>query len=258
MAHSPKVFPFLFQLFSTMLFSSICSVNQPMITDDGDTADYRHLEIYFYSTIESAPLTSWWTAPALEFDYGLTPRIELHMIIPYLTVIPHPARRASGFSDFEVGFKATLLTESKYLPKVSFAPVVELPVGSAKRNLGNGRSWYKFPLWIEKNWQAWSTYGGGGYIYNGEPGMDNAYFGGWVIQRNYSERLLISAEIYTQTALAKSFGQVLQDQGAVTLLNVGINYQWLRQLAVQVSAGHNIFGVQQWYSYMGLFYDLTV
>ena len=31
-----------------------------------------------------------------------------------------------------------------------------------ERGLGNGRAWCKIPLWIQKSWGPWTTYGGGG------------------------------------------------------------------------------------------------
>ena len=38
----------------------------------------------------------------------------------------------------------------------------ELPTGSATKGLGVGKTWYKVPLWAQKSFGPWTTYGGGG------------------------------------------------------------------------------------------------
>ena len=38
----------------------------------------------------------------------------------------------------------------------------EIPTGSAARGLGVGKTWYKVPLWVQKSFGPWTTYGGGG------------------------------------------------------------------------------------------------
>ena len=41
--------------------------------------------------------------------------------------------------------------------------MVELPTGSYSKGLGVGKTWYKFPIWIQKDLDPWTTYGGAGY-----------------------------------------------------------------------------------------------
>lgn len=250
-------FVFLLRLGWLLFIPLVTKAAQPMISDDAGTAKKNEFDFYLFSTLYKTPLTTWWIAPGLEVDYGVTSALELHLSIPYLTISSKDITRARGLSDIEVGLKLRFLEEQAYLPGIAFAPVVELPTGNVNRNLGNGRAWYEFPIWFAKNWPKFEVYGGGGYIYNGEPGIKNAYFLGGVFQYNYNDNLQISFEIYSQSALSNNFGNV-QDEGYYTFFNSGISYTFYPHLALQFAIGHSFLGVPQWYNYVGLYYDVTV
>lgn len=247
-----------YALVFNLSFYYLSFASQPMISDDGGTADYRQLQIYLSSNLYNTSKTNWLTAPAIEIDYGIIPRLELHLLIPYLNLHIMHIGNTSGLSDIETGFKAALILESTYVPLISIEPFIEWPTGNAKRNLGNGRAWYKFPIWLEKNWHNWKVYGGGGYIYNTEPLMKNVYYTGLVIERIYSERFQLSGEIFSETAYASNSPESIPDLGAYTVLNIGINYQLLPHFAFQIALGHSIAGVSQWYGYAGIFQDFKI
>ena len=41
--------------------------------------------------------------------------------------------------------------------------MIEAPTGNADRGLGVGATWYRLPVWMQKDWNHWTTYGGGGF-----------------------------------------------------------------------------------------------
>ncbi len=41
--------------------------------------------------------------------------------------------------------------------------MLELPTGSSRLGLGNGQVWARLPLWVQKSYGKWMTYGGAGY-----------------------------------------------------------------------------------------------
>jgi len=53
-------------------------------------------------------------------------------------------------------------------------------------------------MWLQKSWGPWTTYGGGGYVINPAPGQRNYCFGGWLLQRDFSERLTLGGEFFAQ------------------------------------------------------------
>jgi len=77
-----------------------------------------------------------------------------------------------------------------------------LPTGNAERNLGTGSTHAFLPLWLQKDFGKWTTYGGGGYWINPGPGNKNYWFVGWVLQRQVTDSLAIGGEIFHQTSFA--------------------------------------------------------
>jgi hypothetical protein len=81
-------------------------------------------------------------------------------------------------------------------------PLVELPTGNQDRGLGAGHVRVFLPLWVQKSFGEWTTYGGGGYWINQDEhlGDKNYWFFGWLLQRKITEHLTLGGEIFHQTA----------------------------------------------------------
>jgi hypothetical protein len=58
------------------------------------------------------------------------------------------------------------------------------------------------PIWAQKSFGDWTTYGGGGYwINHGGGTIDKDYwFFGWLLQKKVTDRLTIGGELFHQTA----------------------------------------------------------
>ena len=87
-----------------------------------------------------------------------------------------------GPGDPEVSVKYRLLTAEPddSWPQIGIFPMLEVPTGNAERNLGTGSTHAFLPLWLQKDFGKWTTYGGGGYWINPGPGNKNYWFVGWV------------------------------------------------------------------------------
>lgn len=108
----------------------------------------------------------------------------------------------TGLGDIELGAKYRFVTpgQNDWWPQIGTFPLVEIPTGDAKRGLGAGY-WQEFlPLWVQKDFGKWTTYGGGGYWINPGPGNRNFWFAGWLLQRQVTEKLAVGAEVFHQTA----------------------------------------------------------
>ena len=68
--------------------------------------------------------------------------------------------------------------------------------------LGAGHVRVYLPVWLQKSFGDWTTYGGGGYwINHGGGTMDqNYWFFGWLLQKKVTDKLVIGGEIFHQTA----------------------------------------------------------
>ncbi|MGB8898965.1 MAG: hypothetical protein WCC90_06850 [Methylocella sp.] len=55
------------------------------------------------------------------------------------------------------------------------------------------------PLWVQKDFGDWTTYGGGGYWINPGPGNKNFWFAGWVLERKITDKLTLGVALFHQT-----------------------------------------------------------
>ncbi len=171
----------------------------PFFTDDPEPVELKHWEIYFASQYSQTEDSRSGTAPLIDANYGAFPNLHLHVALPAVFNHPDGEPTAYGYGDTELGFKYRVIQETDLCPQVAIYPAVDLPTGDSDRGLGNGKTQAFFPLWLQKSWGPWTTYGGGGYWIN--PGEDRQNWGyfGWVVQRSLFQNLLLGAELFHRT-----------------------------------------------------------
>lgn len=182
----------------------------PYLTDDPVPTDDGGLEIYeFATTTKDAGVATETQAPSLEVNWGAVRNIQISATFTYnfLSVPVHPSdvvpqgipgTTVSGYGDTEFGVKYRFLQETAERPQISFYPSIEIPTGNSQNGIGNGRIWYRLPVWAQKSWGRWTTYGGGGYALNSAPGTTNFGFGGALLQRDLSDNVSVGGELYYQ------------------------------------------------------------
>ena len=147
----------------------------------------------------------------------------------------------------EFGLKYRFIQETDYRPMVGVFPLLEIPTGDVNRGLGNGRAWGKLPLWLQKSWGSWTTYGGGGYAINPAPEQRNYYFGGWLLQRNFGERLTLGGEIFAQ-------GKSSDDTRSFAVFNLGGFFKITPNFQILFTGGHTLAGGNHTIGYLGLYW----
>ena len=179
----------------------------PFVTDDPQPVPYQHFEFYNLSLGTAIRGDTAGAGPAWEYNYGIIPDGQIHIIAPLSF---DSQAGAYGKGDTELGFKYRLINEDKsgLLPMVGIYPLLELPTGDESRGLGAGYTRAYFPVWLQKSFDDWTTYGGGGYWINQGGGTVNRdyWFFGWLLQKQVTKQLAIGVEIYHQTATV-SFGE---------------------------------------------------
>ena len=238
--HIARALPFLLIL----LCAAPVFAGPPFQTDDPEPVPWHHYEAYLFSTVDHASGSSAWVLPAFEFNIGATPNLQLHAIIPAAYVTP-----AGSYSigDVELGAKYRFLRENDKRPEVGIFPLVEVPTGNSRLGLGNGQVWARLPVWIQKSYGPWTTYGGVGYQINHAPGMKDSLFGGWLIQRQATKRLVLGTEVYSQEAQAIGARQT-------TFLDAGGYYNFRENLSLLFMLGHTVSGERHTVGYLGLYY----
>jgi hypothetical protein len=218
----------------------------PFLTDDPAPVDYQHWEAYLFANGDHGQDDYAINGPAMELNYGVLPDTQLHLVVPMTTVGGNGAPTVSGLGDTEFGIKYRFLHETNGWPQIGIFPMVELPTGDASRGLGNGRAWFRLPLWIQKSFGPWTTYGGGGVALNSAPGQRDYPFGGWMVQRAFGERLSLGGEIFAQGAMADG------DKGFAAL-NFGGSYNLNEHFSLLFSAGHSVAGDRHTLWYFGFY-----
>ena len=146
-----------------------------------------------------------------------------------------------------MGCKLRLLDESDASPQIGVFPMVELPTGDAARGLGNGHVWFRIPLWVQKSWGPWTTYGGGGWVVNRAAGQRDHAFAGWLLQRGFGKRLTLGGEVFAQGAdTPGGDGSTFADLGGFLNFTPGCSLLF--------SAGRTLAGGRHTIAYLGLYW----
>ncbi len=221
---------------AAMLLASGATVaGPPFRTDDPEPVDYQHWEVYGFSTATHIKGDTSGILPGVEINYGAAPDLQLHLIAPLAFDKPDGGGWQSGYGDTELGVKYRFVHEDEkgWRPMVGVFPLLELPTGNAERGLGTGHAHEFLPLWLQKSFGEWTTYGGGGYGINSGGGNKNYWFAGWLLQRQITDQLAIGGEIFHQTA---------DTQGGKdsTGFNIGGIYDFTEHHHLLLSAGRGV------------------
>ncbi len=151
----------------------------PYSTDDAGTPAKGHYEINVGSQITSVRGDQFGTVLGVEVNYGLTDRVELHAFAP-LAFDNALSGSAVGPGDDELGVKYRFLDDDEHgwAPNIGIAPALELPSGSAQRNLGTGHVHGVIPLVLDKAFKRWNVFANAGYTVNPGAGSGNSWFSG--------------------------------------------------------------------------------
>jgi hypothetical protein len=238
-------FPFLFALSGG--FAGTVLAGPPFHTDDPQPVDFHHWEAYCFSTLDQTRDGRATQSPALEFNWGVVRNVQLHLELPLASFRPPSGPTSWGAGDVEVGVKYRFIQEDSHRPQVGIFPMLELPTGNAHRGLGNGQAWARLPLWMQKSYGPWTTYGGGGYIVNPAPGMRSHILGGWLLQRDLGKRLTLGGELYAEGASGMG-------TRSSTLLDLGGYYNFTPHFSFLFSLGRNPVGAAHTIAYFGLYW----
>jgi len=245
MSSSFKTFiPAIIALF---LLANQMHAGPPFLTDDPEPVPYQNYEAYIFSTLDHSAGNTSIQAPAFEFNMGVITNLQLHMVMPLAYSSPSVGNSTYGFSDIELGAKFRFVEETEHFPQIAIFPLLELPTGNASRGLGNGETWGKIPLWLQKSWGPWTTYGGGGYTLNQAMGQRDYPFGGMLLQRDINERLTLGGEIFAQ-------GRASDDGHAFTVFNLGGMYKFTPNFSLLFTGGHTLTGERHFIGYLGFYW----
>ena len=244
-----RIAPVLLVLFFALpLVPFSALAGPPFLTDDPEPVEYKHWEIYVASISQEEHGGVNITAPHVEINYGVAPDFQLHLIAPMEYVKPSALPSHFGYGDTELGFKWRFCNNEETKFMAGIFPLLEVPTGAESTGLGLGGPQVFIPVWLQKGWGPWLTYGGGGYLNNPGPGDKKLWFFGWLLQRDLNEHLTIGGELFygspPDTGDERHFG-----------FNIGAIINMTEIHHILLSAGTDIIGPTSFYSYIA--YQLT-
>jgi hypothetical protein len=252
---------FLLALCVVLLCSMAAWAGPPFQTDDPEPIDFRNYEFYTFGSADGTPVEMDTVGPAVEFNWGALPNVHLHIILPLAATFPSNDPRfapagigpsAVGLGDIETGVKFRFIQEGKRRPQVGTFVMFELPTGSAATGLGVGKTWYKVPIWAQKSFGPWTTYGGAGEtLFNNVAGYRNYPFAGLLVQRDIGKKVTLGVESFYHGPE----GLATPQTRAADLLDFGGYYKF-RDPGFQLlfCYGHTIAGQSENYAYLGLYW----
>ena len=233
----------------------------PYQTDDPVPVDFRHYEFYIFGSADGTPVALGSAGPAFEFNWGAVPRVQLHAILPWGNSVPlnHPVYAPAGqgpltfgLTDMEVGAKIAFIKEGKFNPQIGSFTMIEMPTGNADNGLGVGNTWYKLPIWFQKNQGKWLFDGGGGYTLVKQVGFRSFPYTGWLVKKELNERLELGAEVFAHgregLAAAQTEASAMVDVGGYYHFKHNPNEQFL------FAYGHSVAGQTENYAYVGMYW----
>lgn len=186
----------------------------PYISDDPEPTDYRHFEIYLFND-GSAARAGASGESGIDFNYGALPDLQLTAVAPLADNLPTGAAAELGVGNVELAAKYRFLHQSTIGWDVALFPRVFLP--SVSPRVGEDHPAFLLPLWLEKDWGKWSTFGGGGCQLDHGGASQDFCMAGWALTRQVRPDLQLGAEVVHQTSSVKG-GRVS------TGIGVGVRY----------------------------------
>ena len=169
----------------------------PYISDDTQPTDYKHFEIYTFSS-GTATREGVRGAAGIDFNYGAAPDLQLTATLPVGFDSPSLRGTSVGPSNVELAAKYRFLHQDSFGLDVAVFPRVFLP--SASANVGDNTASLLLPIWVQKDWNGgWSAFGGGGCVVSGHTSQSFCLAGG-VVTYQLLPKLQLGVELFHQTA----------------------------------------------------------
>jgi hypothetical protein len=231
-----------------LLNSQMIFAGPPFDTDDPETVMFKHWE-YYISSMNTHQAGIWsGTSPHLEFNYGLVPNVQVHLLLPMNYISQGHQHADLGYADTEFGIKFRFIQETEDRPQIGVFPLVEVPT-IKNSEFSNGKTKIYLPVWLQKTWGKLTTYGGGGYWINPGSNNKNWLFAGWEIQYDFSKAVTLGGEIFYHSADS-------ENSKPGSGFNIGGSINPSEKFHIIFSLGHSLTNDKNFTSYFGLLWTI--
>jgi hypothetical protein len=168
----------------------------PYVSDDPQPTSERHFEIYaFTEGLRNEQGTS--GASGVDFNYGAGPDLQLTAVIPQAYERPRDVPASSGVGNIELAVKYRFAHQSESGWDIAFFPRLFLP--STTSAVGPRHASLLLPVWLERDWRGWSSFGGAGCALNHGGDSRNYCLASWALAYQLRPNLQLGAELVYQS-----------------------------------------------------------
>ena len=215
-----------------LLLPSPALAGPPFLTDDPETTDLHHWEIYnFVGGGRDRGISS--IDAGVDLNYGPAPDIQLTATLPLHAETGQPLD--AGDAELAVKYKFLHQRTGTVSADVALFPRVFLPTGRGSR-----RAQLLLPLWGQRDFGPWSLIGGGGYVLNPGPGNRHYWQQGVTLTRRIAPGFQLGLEYYGQGRDAID-SRPVQGMNLGTIVHIHGPFSWLASFGQGLSRRQTVF-----------------
>ena len=222
--------------------------------ESAETLPAKEFVIYFdvYATDFHDSHDTLIQLPESYIYYGLIENVTLYAVPRMTFNKPDGVSSKYDLGDTDLGVEYRFYHDDAESLDIAFFPVVTMPTGDRNRDLGNGKVWSQWPLWLQKSWNDWTVYTGGGYAFNSEKDAHDFPFGGLTLQKDFvSQNFGLALEIWSQ-------GSPYIDDGGFTILDASVGYNFTQNFAIVLTGGQSIAGADNTIGYLAFYWQGSI
>ena len=224
----------IFWLFAFGVFAAVeARADSPFYTDDPEFSP--GWEIKYGFTAEHNTGDNIWTAPILDVNYEVIPRVRLDLTLAGRTLEPVGGASVFGFADteFKVKWRFVDADTNSWLPSIGIAPKVFFPTSDKSRGLGDGVWRAQVPLQFGKTLGRTYTFAEVGYQLAFKPHVtDVAYYGIGTLY-NFTSHFALGTEVF-------GYAPMLDKKNHQVLATLGVIYTFNEHWALKASISRTL------------------
>lgn len=217
----------------------------PYNIDDPGTAERHKFNLFtaYVSSQNSAGEQQ--NIPNIILGYGYTRNIELDLTLGLATVRNSGSPRVGGYGDTMPMIKWRFQEETKNRPQLSVAYQIKVPTADVNRGLGSGT--VDNSIWFAgaKSYGRWVAFSNVGYNFLGGRDGENNLFAGFGLTYQLTDKLIVGAQVYGNTASAPGARGELAWGG-------GLTYNFAPDRSLLLALGRSEEGFSDLNVYAGL------
>ena len=215
-----------------LLLSAPALAGPPFLTDDPETTDLHHWEIYNFASggrdedVNSLDL-------GVDLNYGAAPDLQLTATLPLHTETGQPLD--AGDVELAAKYRFAHQRPGTVSADVAFFPRVFVPTGRGSRS-----AQLLLPVWAQRDFGAWSLFGGGGYTLHPGPGNRDYWQQGAALNRQMRPGWQLGLEYYGQ-GRQSSDSRPVQGLNMGTIVHIHGPFSWLASFGQGLSRKQTVF-----------------